>query len=72
MRLTCHGGARSVTGSKHLLETRGGRILLECGLFQGRREEARLRNRDSALRRQVQAEEGDHKAAQAVDDSPQP
>ncbi len=46
MRLTCHGGARTVTGSKHLLETRGGRILLECGIFQGRREEARLKNRD--------------------------
>ena len=46
MRLTCHGGARNVTGSKHLLETRGGRILLECGIFQGRREESRRKNRD--------------------------
>jgi metallo-beta-lactamase family protein len=45
MRLTFHGGARSVTGSKHLVATRGGRILLECGIFQGRREESRRKNR---------------------------
>ena len=46
MRLTFHGGVRTVTGSKHLLEVAGRRILLECGLFQGRREEARRRNRE--------------------------
>jgi metallo-beta-lactamase family protein len=34
-----------VTGSLHIVETsRGELILLECGLFQGRREEARQRN----------------------------
>ena len=46
MRLTFHGGVRTVTGSKHLLEVADRRILLECGLFQGRRGEARRRNRE--------------------------
>ena len=34
------GGADTVTGSKHLLETENARILFDCGLFQGRRKEA--------------------------------
>lgn len=34
------GGANQVTGSKHLLEIDGARILFDCGLFQGRRKEA--------------------------------
>ena len=29
---------RTTTGSKHLLEVNGQRILLECGMFQGRRK----------------------------------
>jgi metallo-beta-lactamase family protein len=33
--LTFHGAAGTVTGSKHLLEADGVRILLDCGLFQG-------------------------------------
>ena len=37
MHLTFHGAARTVTGSQHLLEVNGRRILLDCGLFQGRR-----------------------------------
>ncbi len=45
MKLTFHGAARSVTGSRHLLEVGGKRILLDCGLVQGRREEADRRNR---------------------------
>ena len=36
--LTFLGGARAVTGSKFLVETRSARILLDCGLFQGARE----------------------------------
>ena len=35
MRLTSYGGADGVTGSKHLIEVAGSRILLDCGLFQG-------------------------------------
>lgn len=35
MRLTFHGAARTVTGSRHLLEAGGQRVLIDCGLFQG-------------------------------------
>lgn len=38
MKLTLHGAAHTVTGSKHLLEVNGKLILLECGLFQGQRQ----------------------------------
>jgi metallo-beta-lactamase family protein len=34
-RLRSLGGAGTVTGSKHLIETNGQRILIDCGLFQG-------------------------------------
>ena len=33
------GGARTVTGSMHLVKTAHSKILLDCGLFQGRRKE---------------------------------
>ena len=45
IELTFLGGARTVTGSKHLLRTSRATVLLECGLFQGHREEANRRNR---------------------------
>lgn len=45
MILTSFGGARNVTGSKHLLELNGRRVLLDCGMFQGHREESARRNR---------------------------
>ncbi len=35
LSLTSLGGAGTVTGSKHLLECYGRRILVDCGLFQG-------------------------------------
>jgi len=41
--LTFLGAARTVTGSKYLLEVDGHRILIDCGLFQGLKE-LRLRN----------------------------
>ncbi len=44
--ITFHGAARTVTGSRHLLEIGSRRILLDCGLFQGRRAESRRLNRD--------------------------
>ncbi len=46
MHLQFWGAARTVTGSMHLLEVRGRRILLDCGLFQGKRQEAFQRNRE--------------------------
>jgi metallo-beta-lactamase family protein len=45
MKLTAYGAARNVTGTKHLLEVAGKRILLDCGLYQGRRAESERRNR---------------------------
>jgi metallo-beta-lactamase family protein len=44
MKLTFWGAAGTTTGSLHLLETEGERTVLDCGLFQGRRAEARERN----------------------------
>ena len=45
MRLTFLGAAREVTGSMFLLEVGNGSLLIDCGFFQGRREESRRRNR---------------------------
>lgn len=39
MKLSFHGADRSVTGSCHLIEAAGKRILVDCGMFQGGREE---------------------------------
>ena len=40
MRITFHGAARNVTGSCHLVECQGKRILIDCGLYQGNKEMA--------------------------------
>ncbi|MDD3803810.1 MAG: MBL fold metallo-hydrolase [bacterium] len=45
MKITFYGAARTVTGSMMLLEHDSKRILLECGLFQGRRSESEELNR---------------------------
>jgi len=45
MKLRFYGAARTVTGSLHGVEANGERILLDCGLYQGHREEALKRNR---------------------------
>ncbi len=44
MRILFHGALRTVTGSLHILDTKSGLILLDCGMFQGRRSETRQRN----------------------------
>jgi metallo-beta-lactamase family protein len=47
MKLTSYGAAENVTGSKHLLEFENGKkILLDCGLFQGRRRESFAHNKN--------------------------
>jgi metallo-beta-lactamase family protein len=56
MKITFAGAARAVTGTRHLLEVRGRRVLLDCGLVQGKREEAEARNRDLPFRaREIEA-----------------
>jgi metallo-beta-lactamase family protein len=45
MQLTFLGAAQEVTGSMFLLEVAAGSILLDCGFFQGRRQESHRRNR---------------------------
>ena len=44
MKLTFWGAAQTVTGSLHMLEFESGRVLMDCGLYQGRRAEARKLN----------------------------
>jgi metallo-beta-lactamase family protein len=46
MEIQFLGAARTVTGSQHLISVNGSRILLECGLFQGKRRETFERNRN--------------------------
>ncbi|MEM6454317.1 MAG: MBL fold metallo-hydrolase [Acidobacteriota bacterium] len=46
VRLSFHGAAGTVTGSCHLLEVEGLRILLDAGMFQGLKR-LRLRNREA-------------------------
>jgi metallo-beta-lactamase family protein len=45
MKITSYGGAENVTGTKHMLEVNGHRILLDCGMFQGPRKESDQKNR---------------------------
>ena len=45
MNITFHGAAKSVTGSRHELQFGRTRLLLDCGLFQGRRQESDRLNR---------------------------
>ena len=45
MHITFYGAVREVTGSMHLLGTGNDHILLDCGMYQGRRREAAEKNR---------------------------
>lgn len=46
MKVEFWGAAQTVTGSMHLLHYAGKKILLDCGLYQGKRKDAFHRNRD--------------------------
>ena len=46
MKITFYGAAQTTTGSMHLVEVNGKRILLDCGLYQGHRKEAFEKNRN--------------------------
>ena len=45
MRVHFYGATRTTTGSQYLIEVNGQRVLMECGLFQGHRDEMTERNR---------------------------
>lgn len=46
MKIHYLGATRTTTGSMYLVEVNGHRLLLECGLYQGRRDESIHRNRE--------------------------
>ena len=41
MQISFHGAVQTVTGSQHLIRVGGKSLLLDCGLYQGKRDEAR-------------------------------
>jgi metallo-beta-lactamase family protein len=45
MKLTFHGAVRSVTGSRHLIETEGNRVLLDRVFFPGVQRENTRKDR---------------------------
>ncbi len=49
MQIDFLGAAQSVTGSMHLVRTSRATVLLDCGLFQGRRKESLERNKNLPL-----------------------
>jgi len=47
MKIAFHGAARTVTGSKHLIQLKNGKkLLLDCGMFQGLGSDTDVLNRE--------------------------
>lgn len=46
MKITFFGAARNVTGSKHLIQTKNYNLLLDCGMYQGKRNLSNEMNRE--------------------------
>jgi metallo-beta-lactamase family protein len=46
MKITFDGATQTVTGSQHLLNINGSNLLLDCGFFQGKRQESYQHNRN--------------------------
>lgn len=49
MKLTFLGGAKSVTGAMYLIETKDTKLIVDCGLYQGKREWRKLNYQDFAF-----------------------
>jgi metallo-beta-lactamase family protein len=45
VHVTFYGAVREVTGSMHMITTHQNNILLDCGMYQGRRKDADRKNR---------------------------
>ncbi|MBU2620944.1 MAG: MBL fold metallo-hydrolase, partial [Proteobacteria bacterium] len=45
MQVTFYGAVREVTGSMHLISANSDKILLDCGMFQGRRKDTENKNK---------------------------
>jgi len=45
LEIEFYGAAREVTGSCHILRVNGSTVLLDCGMFQGKRSDAEQKNR---------------------------
>ncbi len=52
MQIEFLGAAQTVTGSQHLIHVNGKQILLDCGLYQGRRQDSYIKNRNFAFKPQ--------------------
>ena len=46
MKMGFYGAAQTVTGSQHFLSVNGKNILIDCGLYQGKREESYQKNKN--------------------------